>query len=195
MIKTINQVEEDPCLLLQLRAGSIRAFNALYNKYWTYVYNIAYKRLQNVALSKDVTQDIFLKLWQQRERFQIENLQAYLYICTRNQILKLMEKEQKYCPIPALLDQSRAGSEGADERIRKKEFLLAYKKLLRELTPSQQNIYQLRYLEDLPTNLIAKQLHISRKTVQNQLAYCRHKLKDTLLFAILCALSDVYIRN
>ncbi|MFC6102466.1 RNA polymerase sigma factor [Olivibacter domesticus] len=185
MIKTVNHPEEDLRLLHELSIGSISAFNTLYDKYWAYIYNLAYKRLQDISLAKDTTQDIFLKLWQQREHLKVENLQAYLYVCTRNQVIKLMEKENKYCSIPVLLDQFRTSGDKTDGRIREKEFMAAYKKLLRELTPSQQNIYRLRYLEDLSTDIIAKQLHISRKTVQNQLAYCRHKLKETLLLIIL----------
>jgi RNA polymerase sigma-70 factor (ECF subfamily) len=192
MIKTVNHPEEDLHLLHELSTGSINAFNTLYDKYWAYIYNLAYKRLQDTSLAKDTTQDIFLTLWQQREHLQIENLQAYLYICTRNKVLKLMEKENKYCSIPALLDQLKTSADKTDGRIREKEFMTAYKKLLKELTPSQQNIYRLRYLEDLSTDMIAEQLHISRKTVQNQLAYCRHKLKETLLFIILYCLLTTY---
>jgi len=181
MINFANCTEGEASLLQQLRSGSISAFNSLYNKHWSYVYNLAYKRLHNTSLSKDVTQDIFLKLWQQRDKLQIENLSAYLYICTRNQVLKVLEKENKFCSIPLLLHQIKVSSEQTDGRVREKEFLAAYKRLLTEFTPAQQNIYRLRYLEDLSTDHIAKQLCISRKTVQNQLAYCRHKLKDSLL--------------
>lgn len=187
-MENADHVEEDASLLQQLCSDSIAAFNALYTKYWVHVYQHAYKRLQDESLSKDVTQDIFLKFWQQRKQLQIDNLPAYLYICTRNQVLKVLEKEQKYCPIPTLLQQTSASPEKSDTRVREKDFLSAYQKLLIELTPAQQNIYRLRYMEDLPTDCIAEQLSISRKTVQNQLAYCRHKLKETLLFFLLCYL-------
>lgn len=194
-MENANHVEEDAGLLQQLCSDSIFAFNALYTKYWAYIYQLAYKRLQDESLSKDVTQDIFLKLWQQRGQLHIDNLPAYLYICTRNQVLKVLEKERKYCPIPTLLQQTSTSPEQSDNRVREKDFLAAYKRLLLELTPAQQNIYRLRYLEDLPTDSIAERLSISRKTVQNQLAYCRHKLKETLLILAVCYLLQITAKN
>lgn len=175
-----SRENDDQELLLRLKKGSESAFNSLYDKYWEYVFHSAYRRLKDTEAAKDITQIIFLKLWQNREALQIEKLSAYLFIATRNQVLMWMEKEQKYTPILDLLDQINPIADQADGRVREKEFMEAYQIVLAQLTPSQLAIYQKRFQENLSTDHIAEELHISRKTVQNQLAKCLHNIKESL---------------
>jgi RNA polymerase sigma factor (sigma-70 family) len=170
----------DEQLLLQLKQSSKEAFDSLYNTYWEYVFYLAYKRLNDRDAAKDISQTIFLKLWQNRESLSIHSLPAYLYQATRNQVLMWMEKAQKYTAIPELLEQLSPLADQADGRLREREFMEAYQTVLSSFTPSQLAIYNKRFQENLSTDRIAEELHISRKTVQNQLARCLRNLRASL---------------
>ena len=91
-----------------------------------------------------------------------------------------MEKEERYTPIPDLLLQPETVADQADAELIRKEFFKAWEALVASLTPSQQEIFRMRYNEDMSTDEIAQKLNISRKTVQNQLgrsvAFLRHSL-------------------
>lgn len=175
---------EDKLLLLKMRENSSEAFNVLYEKYWEQVYADALRRLQDPAYAKDITQDIFLKLWSRRHELQIDNLPAYLAASVRNNVFKWLEREQKYVPIPELLQQLETTRDKADAGLLRKEFTAAYEALIAAFTPSQQLIFKMRYQSDLSTSDIADKLNISRKTVQNQLGKCLLMLRETfLLFA------------
>jgi RNA polymerase sigma factor (sigma-70 family) len=175
---------EDELLLLQLKEGNEQAFDHLYDKYWQQVYAAAFKRLQDPARAKDITQDIFLQLWLKRMEKGIGNLPAYLSVAVRNNVWKLMRKEERYTPIPELLFNLGA-MDRTDAELLRGEFEKAYEALVDALTPAQQTIFRMRYHEDMSTSLIAGELEISRKTVQNQLRLAVAHLRASLTLILL----------
>jgi RNA polymerase sigma-70 factor (ECF subfamily) len=179
---------QDKLLLLKLKEGSSGAFDTLYEKYWKGIYTAAFKRLQDPDQAKDITQDVFLQLWLKREENNIDNLPAYLFTATKNKVYNWMEKERKFTPVPELLLQLKTSRDQTDAEILKKEFMMAYEALIDTLTQSQQQIFRMRYQQDLSTSEIAERLDISRKTVQNQLGKAVAQLRASLLLISLVVL-------
>jgi RNA polymerase sigma-70 factor (ECF subfamily) len=173
---------DDPQLLEEMSSGSTIAFDAIYGKYWALVYTAAYKRLQDESAAKDITQDIFLQLWLRRQELSIGNLKAYLLTATRNNVLKRMEKYNRLVAVPELILQLKAAQTGADAALMEKEFMRLYETMIQSLTPSQQQIFHMRFRDDLSTDQIAEQLNITRKTVQNQLGKSINQLRESMLF-------------
>lgn len=160
----------DILLLREMRAGSAESFNALYERYWKSVYDNALKRLRNRDQAQDITQDIFSYLWLKKEELSIENLPAYLHTSVRNRVLNVFEKEKRYIHFEQLLcDNIDRHGEQADAVALRNEFLSAYKALVDSLPSQRKKIFTSYYDEGLSTEEIASQLHLSRKTVQNQL--------------------------
>ena len=52
-------------LLLRIKRGDEAALSELYDKLGSLVYSVAYHVLQNSTLAEEVTQDTFLKVWNQ----------------------------------------------------------------------------------------------------------------------------------
>jgi len=179
---TVYQQERDSdCLLLkQLSDGNRFAFDVLYKKYWTFVFNSAYKRLNNVSLAEDVTQDVFTQLWHHGGKQGIKDLQSYLFIATRNRVVRLLERESKYRLVPELLDHLKGLSESADAALLYQELKLAYEALIANLTSQQQLIFRMRYLENFSAMQIAEKLNLSPKTVRNQLGKISHKIRAAM---------------
>jgi len=175
-----NAKVNDKLLLLQLKEGSRKAFNALYDQYWSAVYAAAYKRLQDQDLAKDITQDVFLQLWAKRDTLQIENLQAYLYTAIRNKVYNIFEQQRKFTPVPDLFAILSERGDQADAELLKKEFLHAYNTLLESLPATQRKVFRMRYDQGLSTEDIAAQLNISRKTVQNHLSSAVTRMRSSL---------------
>lgn len=182
MLNIREQESNDKLLLQQMQSDNASAFEALYNKYWSLVFSAACKRLKDVGLAQDIAQDIFLQLWRRRHELSIDNLPSYLLTSVRNNVLKWMAKAQRITPIPDPVEQANASSEGADAGLLFKEFLVKYDNLVKTLTPSQQEIFRMRYHQELSTAEIADQLRISRKTVQNQLGKSVSSLRQLMGF-------------
>lgn len=172
--------ETDELLLLKLAQGNAVAFNALYKKYWGQAYSFAYKRLKDSDQAKDIVQDIFVNIWI-RKKANIDNFPAYLNIAVRNRIFKFLEKQEKMHPFLNILENISDHNLNADIPIQYKEFYIAYEALLEALPPKRQQIFRLHFQQDLSTEVIANQLRISRKTVQNQLGKAINQLRISLL--------------
>lgn len=170
MIRNENPEKAQDCVLLnRMRLGDYQAFGVIYERYWAQLYNAAYKRLSDEDAAKDITQDIFLQLWQRRREMEIDQLPAYLLTAVRNNVFKYMEKQKRFTPISELVEQFFSSNDYTDSHLARVELTARFEKLLERLTPSQQEIFRLRFDEELGTLDIARRLNITRKTVQNQL--------------------------
>lgn len=170
----------DAELLRSLKDGSMEAFNALYQRYWQPAYNAAFKRLNDPAAAQDVTQDIFLQLWNRRADLHILHLPAYIHTSVRNRVLNLLESQQRFLPMEDLFAESASGGEGADALARRNQWLKSYHALVDALPPGRQEIFRMRYNEGATPDQIAAHLNISRKTVQNQLGKALARLRASL---------------
>lgn len=172
--------DEDSLLLTQLRDGNRFAFDALYKKYWSFVFNSAYKRLKDMTLAEDVTQDVFERLWLGAETYHINDLPNYLFIATRNRVIRLLEREQRLIAVPEILEHLQTKVESADAHLLYEELKLAYEAVVAKLTQQQQLIFRLKYLQDFSADQIAEQLMLSPKTVRNQLGIINNKLRTSI---------------
>lgn len=172
----------DAELLEALKTDNSLAFDTLYERYWLIVYQAAFKRLRDESAAEDITQDIFLQLWLRRQELQIEYLKAYLLTSVRNNVLKRMEKDNRILPVDKLLEEITMQKGAADGALIEKELKRLYENVISGLPKAQQQIFRMRYEQDLSTAEIAEQLQLSRKTVQNQLGKSVQQLKESLLF-------------
>ncbi|MGY0040029.1 RNA polymerase sigma factor [Pedobacter sp. NJ-S-72] len=66
-------------LITSLKQGDQTAMEIIYKKHWEHVFDAAYKRIGSEDIAQDITQDIFISLWEKRETLEIrESLAAYL---------------------------------------------------------------------------------------------------------------------
>ncbi len=176
-MEVINpEVQDDRFLLLELQEGKRTAFNILYNKYWEQAYSNAYKRLKDEDQSKDIVQEIFVSIWVNRHN-PISNFPAYLSTSVRNQVFKLAAKNKNLTHYLDVFENIPDEHDRADSNILWQEFYSAYERLLLTLPPKRQQIFRLRFHNDVPTKAIAAQMQISRKTVQNQLGKAIEQLR------------------
>ena len=80
-------------LLLELSQGSELAFTTIYNQYKNSVYSTALRITKSKILSEEAVQDIFLKIWQNKENLiAIDNFENYIYIISRNHLFNSIKK-------------------------------------------------------------------------------------------------------
>lgn len=172
---------QDTLLLLKLGEGCSYAFDELYEKYWSHVFEEAYKRIGDRDQSKDIAQEVFTSMWARRTETRIENLPAWLYTVTKFQVFKLIQKQERFVPIPDLLSELEGYDGWADAAIVKKELYRAFEALISSLPDQQRIIFRMRYQEELSSNEIALKLNLSPKTIRNQIGRAILKLKTTIL--------------
>lgn len=145
--------------LLQLAAQlDTRALAEIYDTYSSGIYRYAMRRLGDGTISEDCVAETFarfLKALQER-RGPREHLQAYLYRIAHNWIVDFYRhNEQAFELSETLRSEGDIPEEAAAKHIRQKQV----RKAIRMLTPDQQNVIALKYLEDCRNEEIACALH------------------------------------
>ncbi|GAA4435577.1 RNA polymerase sigma-70 factor [Ravibacter arvi] len=185
---------DDQELLARIGRGDAAAFDVFYERYWKFVFNAAYKRLSDREAAGDISQEVFSQLWtylHSGEAPVIDNVPGYLYVAVRNHVFKWMEKEKRFVPIPEVLEKLEGHDNRADAGLLFEELLAAYRGLVAGLPEQQRLIFQLRYDEGMSSGEIASQLHLSEKTVRNQIGRALGKMKSGLAFLLVLLLSVV----
>ncbi|HYH54966.1 MAG TPA: sigma-70 family RNA polymerase sigma factor, partial [Anseongella sp.] len=131
---------------------------------------------------------LFTTLWTRRAELDIKGcLSAYLYVCIRNRVIKLISRKQVesayFTSLGLFLEQ---GSPIADHLVREKELARTIEREIGELPPKMRTIFNLSRKEHLSHGEIADRLGLSaatvKKQVNNALKVLRVKLQHFLLF-------------
>ncbi|MBN9381020.1 MAG: sigma-70 family RNA polymerase sigma factor [Chitinophagaceae bacterium] len=171
----------DDLLLNELRAGSDKAFTIIYKKYWRKIYVQAHDRLKDPKQSQDITQEIFISLWERREQHEIQHLYAWLSAAVKYKVFKLVEAQKVKDDFYTLDEKLLPVSNPADHQIITQELMIAFNSFLEKMPPQRKKIFQLRFEKALNTKAIALQLNINQKTVQNQLLHSSNDIRSILL--------------
>src|SRR3546814_792572 len=82
----------DEALINATRSGEEKAFESLYRLYYPLIYRFVLGYVHAVPLAEDITQEVFVKIWQNRERLtNVKSLKSYLYTTARNHTINSLK--------------------------------------------------------------------------------------------------------
>ena len=149
--------------------GDVQAFELLFKMYYTALCSFSNKYLLNPEESKDVVQDVFLKLWENRDKIDFkESLKAYLFRITANNCIDRLRRrkvENKYDEILKLVYLDNCESSPYNSLL-EREFSEHIDNALSKIPPQCRRVFNLSRIEGFKYNEIAKYLKISVKTVE-----------------------------
>ena len=165
-----------------LKGDDETAFAEIYRRYAKSLADFAASKLFNLEDAQDIIHDIFVKLWEDRERLQItSNLKAYLFTLTRRRIIDKVRRNitrEEYASM--LQSLTNAYQPSIEQQIDAKELQQTIENSLNELSPKVKEIYQLSREENLSIPEIAEKLQLSEQTVKNQLSAALSHLRRSL---------------
>jgi RNA polymerase sigma-70 factor (ECF subfamily) len=191
MLTATHQDEE--LLLNDLREGSEQAFLKIYEAYWYKVFLIAYKRLGKKDIAEELTQDLFLKLWEKRQTLKPQKISNYLFVSIKNSVIDHIQSglvAGKY--IDFYKSFAEHSSSSTEEIVQYDDLTEAIERGLSELPGKTQEVFKLGRMHNWSSDKIAKHLNLSEKTVGYHLtkslkfmrAYLREYLLTIALFTI-----------
>ncbi|HUH20094.1 sigma-70 family RNA polymerase sigma factor [Albibacterium sp.] len=170
-----------------LKSGDKQAFEIVYRRYVRSLYREISKRIDSPDIAEDLTQDIFLTLWEKRESYQPKGeIFPYLYGMTMNRVLNHYRKNKiqpKFVEIwENLSDEMSDASElsAAFRQTQSEEMETLVVNTISSLPARMLEVYQLRYEKELSIIEIAKTLSTSPNTVHNQLKTIRKRVSEAL---------------
>jgi RNA polymerase sigma-70 factor (ECF subfamily) len=164
-------------ILIKIAEGDQKAFGLLFQHYKAGIYTIAFRLTHSAAVSEEIVQDVFLKVWVKRSGLdQIENFRAYLFTIAQNTIYSAMRKLCKQ----KLLSQDPAtivtlATPEEDTKNRDYEQLL--QEAVERLPAKQKRTYVLIKKEGLKREQAAVILHVSAETVKSNLEQAIRNIK------------------
>jgi RNA polymerase sigma-70 factor (ECF subfamily) len=169
-------------LTVKLREGSKQAFTHLFYMYKDKLYGFLSAFVGNEEQSYDLTQDIFLKLWQNREHLpEIENLDAYIFSMAKNIALDGFRRIAKEALVLENLSmEHKYENPTPEDDLMEKELVGKINEAIRQLPPQQQKIFILYKQEGLKHEEIAQQLNVSVSTSKNALRNAIENIRKIL---------------
>jgi RNA polymerase sigma-70 factor (ECF subfamily) len=153
-------------LLQRLSTGDQQAFREIFEQHWGQIYAVGLKILKSPELAKDLAQDTFMKVWNNREQLKdVKSFRAYLNVLSRNLAIdhlrkKVFTAENEEYLISYFAED--ATTPGDDAEYRELEQLLH--DAVDHLPPQMQQVFRLSRFEGLSHAEIAQRMNITRVT-------------------------------
>jgi len=146
-------------------------FSGIFRQHELRLYLLALRLTKSEHLAKDIIQEVFLKLWEQRKFIgNIVNMEAWLYRLTENKVIDFLRKAAVDAKMRnTVWSKLQESKDEAEEYVQAKEYNEIIQKAINELPPQRKLIYQLNKDQGLNYQQIAEELQLSKHTVKNQL--------------------------
>ena len=151
------------------------AFELLLDRYQEKVFRLVYSILKETARAEEVTQDIFLKLWQVLPDYDGRaSLCTWLYTISRNTSLSAIRAESYRKTVP--IDDFELAAPACEGGMQQMEM----KQLLERLPEVQQHVITLFYFQDRSGEDVARMLELPEGTVKSHLHRARRALANLM---------------
>ena len=151
---------EDAVLARRAAKGEAEAFGVLYDRYMSQVYRYVFYRVRNEAEAEDVTSDVFMRALRAMPTYEPRQaFLAWLYRIARNAVI---DRGRRRATREQVSFQDALAHPDADHVVHPDADLLAgsdatvVRRAMEQLTPLQQEILVLRYVEGFDTKTISK---------------------------------------
>ena len=185
-----DRYNQESVLWIQFREGEKNALGSLFELYYDDLYAYGMKLTGNEELVRDSIQDLFVKLWESRNRIKtVKQVKPYLIRAFRNLTIdqsRLAEKvpiqNVSISELPELLyfepEDFKTEAEFAQDQISK---LL---NALNELPPRVREAVYLRYFTGLNYDELATVMNVTVQSARNLIHQGIKSLKEELLVLI-----------
>ena len=180
---TAPEAPRDDDQVRGVQQGDEDAFAALYRRWQGPLYRFGLRMCGSPALAEDVTQEVFMALIAGAGRFDPArgSLPGYLFGIARNQVLRRLEKERPYVPLPDDEGEPRmdrlARGEDMLEELARRQRLERVREAVLSLPPHYREVVVLCELQRLSYVETAEALGCAVGTVRSRL----HRARALLL--------------
>jgi RNA polymerase sigma-70 factor (ECF subfamily) len=158
-------------ILAQLFLGNEHAFEEIYKQYSTRLYGNLLKFVKSDADAQEILQDVFLKIWNNRQHIDIErSFRSYIFKIAENQVYDFFRKAVRNKKMEAsLMAASSLEYMHIEEMLLNKENTLLLEKAIDSLSPQRQQIFRLCKLEGKTYKEVSELLQISVSTISDHI--------------------------
>ena len=177
-------------LVKRAKQGDMHAFEELILQHEKIVYNVALRMMNHSEDAKDISQEVFLKLWRTLAQYQFDAaFSTWLYRLTQNVCIDFLRKQKRQQHVSLTFSEDEdEGKELSvpdpeplpEERVIFNEKQEAIRNAMNALPVDFREILELRVVRQLPYEQIAQIMDLPVGTVKSRLARARLQLKKRL---------------
>lgn len=170
-------------LVVQLKKGSYKAFNVLYNYYFDLLYGYVFRLIRSHESTQEIVQNTFVKVWENRENLDAGfPFKAYLFKIAKNDLVDGLRKSVSspvfedyllYCEDEKMMIH-------AEQEFDLEMFNLLLNKAKNKLSSRQIEVFELIKEDGLSPAEAAQKLSLSKQVVYNYLSQALTILREEM---------------
>ena len=164
-------------LIILLKEGDEKAFTTLYRRYWSKVYNFSRLYLSSILEIEEVVQEVFVKVWESRSLLR--------EVITRNLVFNQFRRSFNENAYKLTVLSSIMPYYNLEEELTAADLQEFIEKMVKELPPRQQEVFNLSRNAHLTYKEISIRLNISEKTVERHINEALKFLKKNIMFYLI----------
>lgn len=167
----MDEREKEAGIIESCMQGDRAAFHLLFEAYKDKVYSIALHYSNDEAMARDVTQQVFLKLFTIMGQFRKgSEFTTWLYRITANACIDEHRKRKRFVPFSPEIEVKNMTAKGSqEESYHRRQVADSVRGAIAELSPKLRLPILLKYIEGLSYDEIAETLGCSIGTVSSRL--------------------------
>lgn len=165
-----NITVTDEVLMQKTLEGDKKAFYLLVNRWNKQIFNFFYKNTQDLTLSEDLAQEVFINVWKTKSYNPKAPFYSWLYRIAKNKLIDYGRKKRiKFVSVednPEVFEIESESHKSFSDSLIEEEQEVVIKKAISELSEEQRTIIILSKFQKLPYEDIAKIMNCSNEAVK-----------------------------
>jgi RNA polymerase sigma-70 factor, ECF subfamily len=152
-------------LIQKAKKGDETAFGQLYEFYFEKIYKFIYYRVNHKEVAEDLSEDVFIKAWAKIGTVSEDSFGGWLYSIAKNRIIDHYRQAKTTVDLLDVENILEADGNIVDDTnllIEQKLFMV----LLKKLSPEQQIVIKLKFIEDMDNGEIAELISKSEGSIR-----------------------------
>ena len=181
-------VVNEPEIIDKIKSGDRKAYESLFLEHYKNMVLYAKKFVMETEVARDIVQDVFIYIWDKREKLNIDrSLASYLFRAVKNASINYLKREdykQDYIKDFLLSISQESGTtskfEDAHELVVHNDLLVKIEAIIESLPEQCKNMFRMSRFRGLKNREIALIYAVSPRTVETQIYRALKVLKENL---------------
>ncbi|OGZ02291.1 MAG: hypothetical protein A2430_02470 [Candidatus Liptonbacteria bacterium RIFOXYC1_FULL_36_8] len=176
-------LENEEKLIKLAKSGKAESFGFLYDSYHEKIYRFIYLKVSHKEEAEDITHQVFLSAWQNIKNYSSKGFpfSSWLYQIAKNKVIDHYRSAKPKISIELVSEKNLETNLIADPTSSTNfDEMESVKKAIEKLTPEQQDVLIMRFIEDLPIKEVALTLNKTPGAVKLIQFRAVNKLKQLL---------------
>jgi len=171
----MTEKKSDELLVEEFKEGNLSAFESLFQKYKTAIFNLSFRMMGNYEEAEDITQDIFVKSFQNLHKFRGDaSFKTWIYKIGSTTCIDALRRKKSLWGILRKITEVQKKS---DENTGSYDEKTWVQETLKKLPENQKLLLVLRYIQGFSNKEIAQILNCSEGSLKVKLYRARESFK------------------